>query len=282
MLENTILFGKWENHIDSIPSGSVSLIVTDPPYQVTPLKWDKRPEWVYFMKQMARISGDSGQMWIFCRMPWAIDMHLAAVQHGWIFVQERIWQKQNGSGATVKTFRKVHENIWQYKRKNSKTFNLNEIREPKTTTGDKSIKAGKGRSSCQYITNKVEYIDDGLRMPKSVLFCPNLHQSKESLGHSTQKPEEVIRPLILYSSNEGDLVFDPFSGAGTTPCVAKQAGRRWLATEMVEKWHSKSIERVSNTTLGQLSKSTSECHTPSVDKTTNKSREKGEKDIFDE
>ena len=222
MIENKILLGKWEDHIESIPSGSVNLIVTDPPYQVTPLRWDKRPEWQLFMSQMARISGDTGQMWIFCRMPWSIDLHLAATASGWIFVQERIWEKQNGSGATVKTFRKVHENIWHYKRPNASTFNLDAVREPKTSKGDKSIRAGKGVSKCQFMQKRVAYIDDGFRMPKSVIFCPNLHQSKESLGHSTQKPEAIILPLIKYSSNEGDLVFDPFSGTGTVPAVAKK------------------------------------------------------------
>jgi DNA modification methylase len=91
---------------------------------------------------------------------------------------------------------------------------------------------------------RVEYVDDGLRMPKSVVFCHNLHQSKESLGHPTQKPEAVIRPLVMYSSNPGDLVLDPFCGAGTTPKVAKDAGRRWLGIEMTEEWFLKSSGRL--------------------------------------
>jgi site-specific DNA-methyltransferase (adenine-specific) len=244
MIENTILLGKWEEYINSIPDGFVNLVITDPPYGVTPHDWDKRPEWDFFMLQMARICGKDGQMWIFCRMPWVIDMHLAAVKHGWIFVQERIWQKQNGSGATVGTFRKIHENIWHYKRPDASTFNLEAVREPKTSIGDKSIKAGKGASTCQYMTNRVAYVDDGFRMPKSVIFCPNLHQSKESLGHSTQKPEAIIAPLVKYSSNEGNLVFDPFAGTGTTPAVSKKLGRRWLAIEMTQKWHAKAVARI--------------------------------------
>ena len=87
-------------------------------------------------------------------------------------------------------------------------------------------------------------MDDGFRLPKSVVFVNNLHQSKESLGHPTQKPEELIKPLILYSSNPGDLVFDPFAGSGTTPAVAKKCGRRYLAIEMTPEWHQKAEERV--------------------------------------
>ena len=183
-------------------------------------------------------------MWIFCRLPWAIELYLVAIKNRWQWVQERIWYKQNGSGANVQVLRKVHENIWHFKRPKAKTFNLREIREPKASVGDKSIRAGKRPSTCQYMTDRTEYVDDGLRMPKSVVFCPNLHQSKESLGHPTQKPEAIIRPLILYSSNPGDLVLDTFCGSGTIPFVAKETGRRWLGIEMTTKWHQVAQERL--------------------------------------
>ena len=244
LIENEIVLGKWEESILAVPDGSVSLVMTDPPYGCTPHSWDKRPYWSFFWEQMARVCGDSGQMWIFCRLPWAIKLHLAAIENQWQWVQERIWQKQNGSGATVRTFRKVHENIWHYKRPKATTFNLAEIREPKTSKGNKSIAAGKGSSNCQFMQTRVAYVDDGMRMPKSVVYCPNLHQSKESLGHSTQKPEAIILPLILYSSNPGDLVLDPFCGTGTTLSVARKSGRRWLGMEMTPKWHQKAVERL--------------------------------------
>ena len=222
---NKIVLEKWENSIIQLPEKSVSLVVTDPPYGCTPLLWDKRPYWTFFWQQLARVCGERGQ--------------------AWIFVQERIWQKQNGAGANVKVLRKIHENIWHYKRPKAKTFNLHDIREPKTTTGNKSIRAGKGYAAVQYMTNRVEYIDDGLRMPKSVIFCKNLHQSTESLGHPTQKPEAIIEPLIKYSSNSGDLVYDPFAGTGTTLDVARKLHRLWFGSEMTQKWYDKAVQRLS-------------------------------------
>lgn len=248
--ENKLIFGKWEDSILSVPDRSVNLICTDPPYGVIPAKWDHRPDWMKFMSEMARVCGDSGQMWIFCRLPWAIELYLAAIDNQWRWVQERVWEKQNGCGANVNVLRKVHENIWHFKRPKATTFNLLEIREPKMTTGDKSIAAGKGASNCQFMKKRVAYVDDGLRMPKSVIFCPNLHQSKESLGHSTQKPEAVILPLILYSSNPGDLVLDPFAGTGTTLAVARKTGRRWLGMEMTPEWYGKATERLGLPAIG--------------------------------
>ncbi len=53
----------------------------------------------------------------------------------------------------------------------------------------------------------------------------------ENTEHPTQKPEKLIAKLILASSNEGDLVFDPFLGSGTTSVVAKKLNRRYLGVE---------------------------------------------------
>jgi site-specific DNA-methyltransferase (adenine-specific) len=248
---NTVLHSRWEDAIPLLPEGSIDLIVSDPPYKSTPQDWDKeRPEWRSFMGEMGRISTPSAQMWLFVRMPWAIDVFLSALSCGWIFVQERIWVKQNAGGCTVRGLRKVHENLWHFKKKGAKTFNSEAIREPKTTVGDKSVRR---RAACttQFMgTNNSRYIDDGKREPKSVIYCPNLHMSKESVGHPTQKPLKVIEPLILYSSNEGDLVLDPFSGSGTTLVAAQMHGRRWLGIEQDAKWVGKSVARLKDSGQG--------------------------------
>jgi modification methylase len=50
-------------------------------------------------------------------------------------------------------------------------------------------------------------------------------------AHSTQKPEKLLERIILGCTSEGDVVLDPFAGTGTTPYVAQQYGRRWIAIE---------------------------------------------------
>jgi site-specific DNA-methyltransferase (adenine-specific)/modification methylase len=49
--------------------------------------------------------------------------------------------------------------------------------------------------------------------------------------HPTQKPEEMLKRIILASSNNGDIVLDPFSGSGTTAYIAKKYGRQWIGIE---------------------------------------------------
>ena len=60
-----------------------------------------------------------------------------------------------------------------------------------------------------------------------------LHSSSaERLGYPTQKPLELLERIIQASSNEGDLVLDPFCGCGTTVCAAERLGRRWIGIDI--------------------------------------------------
>jgi len=58
----------------------------------------------------------------------------------------------------------------------------------------------------------------------------------ENTDHPTQKPEKLIAKLILASSKENDIIFDPFLGSGTTSVVAKKLNRRYVGIEMNEEY----------------------------------------------
>ena len=67
----------------------------------------------------------------------------------------------------------------------------------------------------------------------------------ENTAHPTQKPEKLIAKMILASSNEGDVVFDPFAGSGTTAVTAKKLNRSFVAIEQNElygAWAQKRLE----------------------------------------
>ena len=68
---------------------------------------------------------------------------------------------------------------------------------------------------------------------------------KERLGwHPCQLPEALLERVIKVSSNEGDVVFDPFVGSGTTLAVAARLKRDWLGCEMSEEYAAKATERI--------------------------------------
>lgn len=64
--------------------------------------------------------------------------------------------------------------------------------------------------------------------------------------HPTQKPLKIIERLVLASSNEGDIVLDPFMGSGTTAVVSKNFNRHYIGFEIDDEYYSKSMERISN------------------------------------
>ena len=61
-------------------------------------------------------------------------------------------------------------------------------------------------------------------------------QEKKFGYHPTQKPEQLLRRIIVCSSKKGDVVLDPFLGSGTTCAVAKSVSRRWIGIEKEAKY----------------------------------------------
>ncbi len=61
---------------------------------------------------------------------------------------------------------------------------------------------------------------------------PVASQAKERLGYPTQKPEALLERIIVASSNEGDVVLDPFCGCGTAVAVAERLNRRWIGIDV--------------------------------------------------
>lgn len=79
------------------------------------------------------------------------------------------------------------------------------------------------------------YLDEFAGRPLQDLWddiTPVHNAPKERLGYPTQKPEALIERIISVSSNEGDLVLDPFCGCGTTVAVAERLGRRWIGVDI--------------------------------------------------
>ena len=66
----------------------------------------------------------------------------------------------------------------------------------------------------------------------------------ENTNHPTQKPEKLIAKLILASSNEGDVVFDPFLGSGTTAVVAKKLNRKFIGIEQEKEYAALALKRL--------------------------------------
>ena len=79
------------------------------------------------------------------------------------------------------------------------------------------------------------YLDEMPGVPLQDLWSdigPVGAQAEERLGYPTQKPEALLERIIQASSNEGDVVLDPFCGCGTAVAVAERLGRRWVGIDV--------------------------------------------------
>ena len=83
--------------------------------------------------------------------------------------------------------------------------------------------------------------------PKDVIEIPTTCNGMgEKTPHPTQKPEELLRKVILASSSKGDVILDPFVGSGTTAVCAKQLGRRWIGIDQEETYLQWAVDRLKN------------------------------------
>ena len=93
--------------------------------------------------------------------------------------------------------------------------------------------------------NPVDNVWDDIR--------PIQAQARERLGYPTQKPEALLERIILASSNEGDVVLDPFCGCGTAVAVAERLGRSWTGIDITHLAISLMKYRLHDTFGSQLS-----------------------------
>src|SRR2546427_2992432 len=75
-------------------------------------------------------------------------------------------------------------------------------------------------------------------------------QAQERLGYPTQKPEPLLERIIGASSNEGDIVLDPFCGCGTTVAVAERVRRQWIGIDISPTAVSLMNRRILKASLG--------------------------------
>jgi site-specific DNA-methyltransferase (adenine-specific) len=193
--------------------------------------WDDLDSYLDFLYQrlaiMYRLLAPNGTLYL--HLDWHADAYarllldeLFGADH---LLNEIIWT-YHGPSPIKSAFNRKHDTILAYVKGKDYTFNADAVREPYNPntvhTFRSSLKAGFG---------KVPDLERG-KVPEDWWYFPvvaRLHT--ERTGYPTQKPEALLERIILASSNPGDLVADFFCGSGTTPTVAAQHGRCFIACD---------------------------------------------------
>ena len=219
----TIICGDAVEEMKKIPSKSVNLIATDPPYNLNKnygiihdnLNFE---EYINFsrkwLSESVRVLKDDGSIYIFMGMRYISYIYSILEQEfGLNFNSWITWFYTQGIGKT-KGFSPRHEDILFFtKHPKNFTFNLDSIRVPQKFY--RSINNMRGAN------------------PGNVWEFSHTHYcNKNRKNHPTQKPEGLFERIILASSNEHDLVLDPFAGSGTSLRVCQQTNRNCIGIEI--------------------------------------------------
>jgi len=232
--------------MESIPDGSVDMVLTDPPYGTTACKWDSVIPFEPMWEQLKRVTKKNAEIVMTASQPFtsALVMSNAKMfKHSWV------WEKNAGSnfGAMKYQPMKEHEDVLVFSAK-SPTYNPQ--MQPRSESGRALVLAGvKSKASNagdvygglnQGYDNSNQNPD--LRFPRSIQ-----RFNRERGLHPTQKPVALMEYLIKTYTNEGGTVLDFTMGSGTTGVAAKNLGRDFIGIELDEEYFRIAKERIDAT-----------------------------------
>ena len=212
-----LMQGDCLERMKEIESGSVDMILTDPPYgmgfqsnrrvsseKFKKIKNDDNTDWLpSFLSECYRVMADDTSMYCFCSWH-KIDLFKQEVEKLFKIKNVIVWVKNNhGSGDLKGAYAPKYELV---------------------------IYAHKGRS---LFRNK--RVADVMEFPK-------IHSSK--LLHPTEKNTGMLEVFIRNNSDEGQIVLDPFMGSGTTGVAAKNLNRKFIGIEMDLDYFNIALDRI--------------------------------------
>lgn len=224
--------------LKKLQSESIDMIFADPPYflsndgitcqggkmvSVNKGEWDKLSEsetgveekhkfnrkWIRLCK---RVLKPNGTIWISGTLHNIYSIGMALEQEGFKIINNITWQKTNPPpNLACRCFTHSTETIL-WARKNEK----------------------KARHFFDY--QKMKEMNDGKQMKDVWTGTLTKASEKKEGKHPTQKPEYLLERMILASTEEGQIILDPFCGSGTTGIMAVRHGRKFIGIEMEEEY----------------------------------------------
>lgn len=236
-----------------VDDNSVDLIFADPPYNLSGNglkwegnktggdwymvneKWDKMtpPEYLKFTRKWLgacdKVLKNTGSIYVACSYHNIAEVMIVLKQLDYKINNVITWYKTNAMpNMTRRVFTHSTEFVvWAVKGKKWK-FNYKELKD----------------------INPEKQKDGNLKQMRDVWSMPlvqgneRLRDGKNKTLHPTQKPEEMLKRIIIASSDKGDVVLDPFVGSGTTAFVAKKYGRKWIGIDKELKYVNATLKRL--------------------------------------
>lgn len=232
---NQIINGDIIEELRKIPDDSVDMTFADPPFNLNKKygKYkDKREDYEYikwcelWLTEMVRTTKPTGSIFVHNIPKWLIHYanHLNKTAH---FKHWIAWDSM--SAPLGKSLLPAHYGILFYT-KIPKGFKFHELRSP-----HKKCRAC-GEMIKDYGGKKKQINPYGTLLSDVWADIHRIRHNARRDNHPCQLPEPLLERLILMSTDEGDVVLDPFIGAGTTALAAKRLGRNYIGIDIDPKY----------------------------------------------
>lgn len=261
-----IICGDCEQVLKEIPSNSIDLIFTSPPYAdqrkhtYGGVKPDEYVDW--FLPKTAeflRVLKPTGTFVLNIkervvdgeRHTYVIDLILQMRKQGWLWTEEFIWHKKNSyPGKWPNRFRDNWERLIQFNK--AKKFNmfqeavmvpvgdwakdrLAKLSETDRSRDESRVSSGFGKNVSNWVGRELVYPTNVIHMATE---CSNRN-------HSAAFPIELPTWFIKLFTQPGDIVLDPFIGSGTTAVAAIQLGRHYCGIDVSSEYAEMARRRAS-------------------------------------
>jgi len=253
----SVYSGDAIDFLKSIPDETFQLIITSPPYNIGK-EYEKKVDLKEYINQQTIIINECvrtlrttgsicWQTGNFVEngsiIPLDIMIYPIFEQLGLKLLNRIIWHFEHGLHSTKRLSGRYETVLW-FSKTDNYVFNLDPIRIPQKYPNKKHFK---GPNIGKLSGNPLG------KNPGDVWNIPNVKNNHiEKLDHPCQFPVELIERFVLSLTNEGDWVFDPYLGTGTTIVAALRHQRKGAGSEIVQKYVDISIDRVQKELAGVL------------------------------
>ncbi len=232
-----------------LPDSFIDLLVVDPPYNLNKTfaetKFAKTSsanyeEWLEsWLGELVRCLKPTASIYVCC--DWQSSGSVQAVLQRHFMVRNRItWEREKGRGASA-NWKNCSEDIWFCTKSKDYFFDVEAVKLKKKVIAPYRDKSGAPKDWQETASGNFRLTHpSNLWTDISIPFW----SMPENTDHPTQKPEKLLAKLILASSREGDFVFDPFLGSGSTCVAAKKLRRRFSGVEVEVDYCRMAVKRL--------------------------------------
>ncbi len=249
--------GNCLDLLKTIPAKSLQLVVTSPPYNIGK-EYEQKLKLETYLEQQASVIEECAR----CLAPrgsicWQVGNYVddgsiipldtvlypIFLRLGLKMRNRIVWHFEHGLHCNRRFSGRYEAIIW-FTKTDDYVFNLDPVRVPQKYPGKKHFKGpNAGKYSCNPLGKN----------PGDLWVIPNVKSNHvEKTGHPCQFPVELIERLVLSMTREGDWVFDPFLGTGTSIIAAIRHGRRGAGAETVSRYVRMAEDRVKQELAGTL------------------------------